>query len=78
MSVQDVLALPEWERVGWKAAFDVWGPLDFERADWLDARQFALNVADSKGKKISDYILYKSPKLCKPLTEEDVLRSLNG
>ena len=76
MSVQEVLALPEWERVGWKAAFDVWGPLDFGRADWLDARQFALNVAGSKGKKISDYILYQSPEYRKPLTEEDVLRSI--
>ncbi len=71
-----MLALPEWERVGWKAAFDVWGPLDWRRADWLDARQFALNVADSKGKKISDYILYQSPEQCKPLTEDDVLRSI--
>jgi hypothetical protein len=76
MSVQDVLALPEWERVAWKAAFDVWGPLDWTRADWLDARQFALNVADSKGKRISDYILYKSPEYCKPLCEDDVLRSI--
>lgn len=68
--------MPEWERVAWKAAFDVWGPLDFERADWLDARQYATNLADVKGKKISDFILYQSPEARKPLTEDDVLRSI--
>jgi hypothetical protein len=78
MSVQDVLALPEWERGGWKAAFDVWGPLDFRREDWRDARQFALNVAGAKGKKISDFILFQPPELRKPLTEDDILGPLNG
>ena len=56
------------EILTWQSVFKVYGPLNWEREDWRDARQTALQYA-TKGKRISDYLLYESPKEYDPREE---------
>ena len=37
-SVQEILAMPEWERECWRDVFLIYGPLDWKRSDLLTAR----------------------------------------
>lgn len=66
--------MPKWERVAWKAAFDVWGPLDWRREDLRDARQFALQTGD----KIEDCVLYSEPENKKESTVDDIMKKLGA
>lgn len=66
--------MPEWERVAWKAAFGVWGPLDWRREDLRDARQFAFQT----GSKIEDCALYSEPEIKKETTVDDIMKKLGA
>ena len=58
-SIQEVLALPKWERVLWRNAFSLYGPLDWRREDLLFA---ALTQMQSTGEKpLGDFVLFPEP-----------------
>ena len=57
--MQEILALPQWERECWRAVFAQFGPLDWRRDDLLFARvnQFQA-VGDDP---LREFILFKEP-----------------
>ena len=76
MSVQNVLALPDWEIEGWKSVFEVFGPLDWERQDLENARLYATQIVSEKGKRVDDFLLFTPLTKRNTLTEDDVLKAL--
>lgn len=58
-SVQEILALPLWERECWRDVFALYGPLDWKREDFLFAR---VNQYQSVGgDPLKDFILFPDP-----------------
>lgn len=66
--------MPEWERVAWKAAFDVWGPLDWRREDVRDA----FNVAIQTGSNIEECVLYGEPERKKESSVDDIMKKVGA
>ena len=72
-SVQEVLALPDWERIGWRMIFDVFGPLDWRRDDVLNAK--IVQTQYEGGKPLRDFLAFGDPSYKrKEQTEEDVFK----
>lgn len=74
-SVSEILEFPRWELESWKEAFRVWGPLDWTRADWLDARDVASRYGES-GDLIEDYLMFAPPRPAQ--TEEEMAALIEG
>lgn len=60
-SVQEVLALPAWEREIWKSAFDLFGPLDWKRDDYWNARLCQFLSTGSTA--LDGFLLFPDPTL---------------
>lgn len=75
-TVVEILELPEWERMAWRAVFDLYGPLDWKRGDLLAARVNQYQAADSA--PLRDFVLFRDPSErdeARKQTEEDVLKA---
>lgn len=70
----EILALPEWERKTWRDVFDVYGPLDWKRNDFLFA---SVNQYQTAGDiMLKKFILFRDPTAKEPKqTETDFLKS---
>lgn len=76
-TVQEILALPEWERYCWKQLFMLYGPLDWRRQDFLFARvnQYQSTGADP----LREFVLFSEPADRREKgreTEDDLLEKL--
>lgn len=59
-SLAEIQAMPVWERAAWRSLFDVVGPLDWTRADWLDAR--ALCAQTTGRSEPEDLLMFRLPE----------------
>lgn len=59
--LHEVMTYPEWEFTAWRVFFNVYGPIDYERQDYLNARDTYIQCA-KKNEKIEDYLLFKKPE----------------
>lgn len=72
-SVVEILALPEWERRIWRDVFDIYGPLDWKRNDFLFAHVNQFQTPERI--PLKEFILFRDPTAQEPKrTEDDVLR----
>ena len=69
--VSTVLSWPPADILAWKSVFDVFGPLDFERDDWRDARDVYSRCA-KKGDRIEEFLLYRPTAPALTPAEENV------
>lgn len=53
------MALPEWEREGWRILFEVVGPLDWRREDFRDARRIQWKAVAAA--PVADFVLFAEP-----------------
>lgn len=51
--------MPIWERETWKSLFEMFGPLDWKRADLLFARVNQYQAVG--GSPLNDFILFRDP-----------------
>ena len=69
-SVAEILTLPRWEIESWRLLFDVYGPLDWKRDDFRDARQTAYQSIEKK--TYGDFLLFGDPSFKeRPKTREE-------
>lgn len=73
-SVQEILALPAWEREIWRSVFDLFGPLDWKRDDYLAAR--ACQFQSTGSLPLKDFVLFPDPTLEREPTAADLWRGL--
>ena len=67
-----VFKIREWpmaEILAWQSFFELAGPLDWEREDWLDARRHAFKYGE-EGNEIEDYRFFRIPELPPTPAEE--------
>lgn len=75
-SVEEVLKFPQWERRAWFDLFEIVGPLDWRRGDFLNARVNQFQAVGSHALK--DFLLFPDPSTweeVKEQTEDDVLKA---
>lgn len=58
-TVAEILALPRWELESWRFLFDIYGPLDWKRSDFLAAR--ANQFASASELPLKDFLLFGDP-----------------
>lgn len=66
--IEEIFDLPSWEIVAWREVFELVGPLDWTRGDWLDARSVRMNAAgdnDTEG-----CLFYRLPEPIRTEREE--------
>lgn len=71
-TVAEILEIPRWELESWRFLFDLYGPLDWKRQDFLAARsyQFA-SVSDDP---LKEFLLFRDPSYKEPTPEESRAR----
>lgn len=72
--ISTVLAWPTADILAWQSVFDVFGPLDFERDDWRDARDVYSRCA-KKEDRVEDFLLYR-PRFAPLSPAEENVRDL--
>lgn len=61
ITLSQAFSLPRWEIEAWRALFDVYGPLDWKRGDYLTA---SLNQFQSSERlPIKDFLLFHDPSV---------------
>ena len=66
--------MPLWERKTWKSLFELFGPLDWKRQDFLIAR---VNQHQSIEKRpLDDFLLFRDPTEIMEDREEQILAKL--
>ena len=69
--ISAVLSWPTADILAWRSVFDVFGPLDFERDDWRDARDVYSRCA-KKEDRVEDFLLYRPTAPALTPAEENV------
>lgn len=69
-SVQEILALPVWEREIWRSVFDLFGPLDWKRDDYHAAR--ACQFQSTGSLPLERYLLFPDPTLAREPTAAEL------
>lgn len=65
------MSWPLSEVLAWQSLFDVVGPLDWTRADWLDARRHA-SQCGRPGDLYRDHLFFKPARRRKTPVEEEI------
>lgn len=58
-SIREVAAFPLWERDLWRAIFEIYGPLDWQRDDLRTAQLISLQLTERRD--LEDLTVYPNP-----------------